>query len=267
MEVETIREPVRKRWWIYITASFFALFALYYSLMSVISSSHKISAINREFGYRPTKNDSITDNRIFSDSAFVRLNREKAFFQSRNIMAETDSISLSLNLADSTAILEINGVTVHMAKLLKMSVSKVLYKADEYAISSMLSVPFTVKENYGTIKKEPLMLKIAPKDSSEYKPDILPDTTKAAAVNYMMEMDNGFRLYVYQDTGDDAGGALNRFIFDAGDRFKNIWNIIKSIALLKVPEYHPAIRVRLKKTDARIIYRALPVHGQIALYR
>jgi hypothetical protein len=182
-------------------------------------------------------------------------------------MAETDSICLAINLSDSTATLEINGVTVHKAKLLKIKAPKILYKAEEYAISSMLSVPFSVTGNFATIKKEPLMLKIAPKDTSEYKPDILPDTTNSAAVNFIMELDHGFRLYVYQDTGDDAGGAFNRMMFDLGDRFSNIWSLVKSIALFKVPEYHPSIRLRLKKTDARIIYRALPVNGQIALYR
>ncbi|MGD0582651.1 MAG: hypothetical protein ABR974_06860 [Bacteroidales bacterium] len=264
MEAETNPEPGRRRWWICIIVALFALFTLYYSVMAIISSSRKISALNLEYGYKPAENTT-TDNRIFSDSAFVSLNREKAYFQARNIMAETDSISLSLNLSDSTALLEINGVTVHKAKLLKIDISKVFSRADEYAVSAMLSVPFTVKENYGTIKKEPLMLKIAPKDTSEYKPDILPDTTNSSAVNYMMETENGFRLYVYQE--EDAGGALSRFVFDAGDRFKNIWDIIKSIALFKVPEYHPAIRLRMKKVDARIIYRALPAHGQISLFR
>lgn len=266
MEIESPKVTGRKKLWPLIMASVFIVFVLYYCIMSVISSSRKVSAINKEFGFKQPENTSI-DKRLFSDSSYVKLNRERAFYLSRNLMAETDSISLALNLDDSSAILEINGVAVHKARLTSLKISNVLYWADEYAISSMLSVPLTVIENHSTIAKEPLMLKVAPKDTSEYKPDILPDTTNTAAVNYMMEMDNGFRLYVYQETGDAAGGALNRFIFDTWDRFGNIWTIIKSIARLKVPEYHPAIRLRMKKTDARIIYRALPVHGQIAVYR
>jgi hypothetical protein len=256
----------RRRWWLIILSSLFILFTLYYIVMAVLSSSQKMSAINEEFGYKADEKNPL-DSRIFSDSSFVKLNREKAYYQSRNIMAETDSISLALNLSDSTATLEINGVTVHKAKLLKIDAPKILYKGNEYAISSMLSVPFSVTDNFGTIMKEPLMLKVAPKDTSEYKPDILPDTTNSAAVNYIMQLDHGFRLYVYQDTGDDAGGAMNRLIFDLRDRFDQIWTIMKSIAGFKVPEYHPSIRLRMKKTDARIVYRALPRHGQIALFR
>ncbi len=266
MTAESENGSGRKRWGLIIISSLFILFTLYYIVMAVLSSSRKISAINEEFAYKKDEKNA-PDSRIFSDSAYVKLNREKAYFQSRNIMAETDSISLALNLADSTATLEINGVTVHKARLLKIDAPKILYKGDEYAISSMLSVPFTVMDNFGTILKEPLMLKVAPKDTSEFKPDILPDTANHAAVNFVMRLDHGFSLYVYQDTGDDAGGVMNRFIFDIRDRFNGIWSIIKSIAGFKVPEYHPSIRLRMKKTDARIIYRALPRNGQIALFR
>jgi calcineurin-like phosphoesterase family protein len=110
------------------------------------------------------------------------------------------------------------------------------------------------------------MIKIAPKDTSEYKPDILPDTSRIEAVNFMMEMENGFRLYVYQQN-DEEGGGLRKYFFDVNDRFKNIAAIFGKILVFKVPEYHPAIRIKMERADARIIYRALPRHGQIAIYR
>jgi hypothetical protein len=265
-----ITEPVltvpKKRKGLVIAASVFSLFVLYYTIMALISPAVKISAINSEFGYKQPENTTV-DKRIFTDSAFIALNREKAYNQARITMAETDSICLSLNLSDSTAILEIKGVAVNISKISRMNITKVLYKADEYALSSMLSMPFTMNSAYSTIKKEPVMLKIAPKDTSEYKPDILPDTTKKESVNYFLQMDNGFRLYVYQDDDEKSGGSLGRFLFDINDRFRNSWDLIKSICVFRVPEYHPAIRIRLPKADAKIIYRALPRKGQIALYR
>lgn len=266
MEEEIKQERGKMRLVISAITAFFMLIVIYYTIMALISPSVRISAINNEFGYIPPENTTI-DRRIFSDSAFVRLNRDKAFTQARITMAETDSICLALNLTDSTAILEINGVEVHKAKLSYIHVSKVLKKADEYAVSSLLSIPFTVKEDFSTIRKEPLMIKIAPKDTSEYKPDILPDTARIEAVNYMMEMENGFRLYVYQQNNEEGGGGLRRYFFDVNDRFKNIAAIFGSIFTFKSPEYHPAIKVKMERADARIIYRALPRHGQIALYR
>jgi hypothetical protein len=265
MEEQVKQVPGKSRVAALIIAVIFSLILVYYLIMALISSSNKISAINTEFGYKPAENTTI-DERIFSDSAFVKLNRDKAYNQARITMAETDSVCLALNLSDSTAILEINGVEVHRAKLSYISLSRVLVNADEYAVSQMLSKPFIVQEDYSTIKKEPLMIKIAPKDTSEYKPDILPDTARIEAVNYMMEMENGFRLYVYQQNDDDGGG-FRKYFFDLNDRFKNVVAIFKDILVFRVPEYHPAIRIKMERTDARIIYRALPRQGAIALYR
>jgi hypothetical protein len=265
MAEEIKQEPGTVKIAVNAIVALFILVVLYYSIMALISPSVKISAINSEFGYKPAENTEI-DERIFSDSTFVRLNRDKSYNQARITMAETDSICLALNLSDSTAILEINGVEVHRARLSNIRMSKVLTKADEYALSSMLSAPFTIREDFSTIKKEPLMIKIAPKDTSEYKPDILPDTSRIEAVNFMMEMENGFRLYVYQQN-DEEGGGLRKYFFDVNDRFKNIAAIFGKILVFKVPEYHPAIRIKMERADARIIYRALPRHGQIAIYR
>jgi hypothetical protein len=268
METEITQAPSDRKTVFYVIVSVLSAFVVYYFIMALVSPAVKISSITNEFGYkRPEKTITATDLRIFSDSAFVKLNREKAFYLARAIMAETDSICLALNLADSSAILEINGVTLHKAKIIRKRISKVFNKADEYAISSMLSAPFTIKKDFATIKKEPLMIKMAPKDTSEYKPDILPDTTSSEPVNYMLETENGFRLYVYQDIGEKSGGGLRRFLFDINDRFKNSSDIIKSIFVLKIPEYHPYIRIRMSAADAKIIFRALPRHGQIAVYR
>ncbi|HVN57154.1 MAG TPA: hypothetical protein VMT63_02550 [Bacteroidales bacterium] len=262
MEAETTVESGRKRIWIWILPGLFLAFTAYYATMCVISSSRRVREINSLYGYKPGEKNNI-DIRLFTDSAFIKLNREKAYYQSRNLLAERDSIYLSLNLPDSAAYLEINGVTVHTSRLEKFSLCKAMTGADEYAVSSMLSMPLTIKASRSTIQKEPVMLKIAPKDTSEYKPDILPDTTNSAPVNYYLEMDNGFRIYVYES---ESSGMIDRLKFDIDDRLKNSWTILKSIATFKVPEYHPSIRLRMKKADARIIYRALPVHGQIALF-
>jgi hypothetical protein len=268
METEIKQTSSDRNTSFYLIVAVVSAYVVYYSVMSIVSPGRKISSINKEFGYKQPENPSAaTDLRIFSDSAFVALNRGKAYFQSRLVMAESDSISLALNLADSSAILEINGVTVHKAKITRKRISKVFNKADEYAVSSMLSTPLNVKSNFATIQKEPVMIKMAPKDTSEYKPDILPDTTSSEPVNFMLETENGCRLYVYQDIGEKTGGGLSRFLFDINDRFNNSWDIIKSIFVLKVPEYHLYIKIRMTKADAKIIYRALPRHGQIAVYR
>jgi hypothetical protein len=268
METEITQGSTKRKIAFYVAIAAISVFVIYYVIMSLLGPAVKISSINNEFGFKqPENTKSPADIRIFTDSAFVKLNRERAFYQARIVMAGTDSISLALNLADSSATLEINGAAVHKAKITRKRISKVFNRSDEYAISSLLSAPFTVKSYFSTIRKEPVMIKIAPKDTSEYKPDILPDTASSEPVNYMLETENGFRLYVYQDIEEKSGGRLSRFLFDIGDRFKNAWGILKSIFTLRVPEYHPYIRIRMKKKDAKIIFRALPRNGQIAVYR
>jgi hypothetical protein len=237
----------------------------YYSVMSMISPVRKLEAIKSEFGPKGSEKNDI-NQKILSDTTYLRLLKEKAFLQSRVVMAETDSIYLTINLADSTANLEISGVVVHRAKMTSVQASKFLLKGNDNAVLSMLATPFTIMHAIATIKKEPLMIKMAPKDTSEYKPDIMPDTSIAEPVNYILEMNKGIRIYVYQKETTKFADKLNQFKFDLNDRIRDTWNSLRRVAVFKVPEYHPYIKMRLPRTDAKIIYRALPKNGQIAVF-
>jgi hypothetical protein len=248
-----------------IIGSFLLVILGYFTIMSVRAPAKKLDEIRAKFGLQTTQENKI-DERFYSDSAFTAMLKEKAFLQARISMAETDSVYMTLNLADSTANLEISGVAVHSAKISEIKISGILRSGNDYEISAMLSTPMNVISDFASIKKEPLMIKMAPKDTSEFKPDIIPDTTDYEPVNYILEMDNGIRLFVYQDTDTITSDKNNLFIFDLNNRLKNTWSSLKSIVRFRVPEYHPFIRIRLPKADAKILYRATPRHGQIAVY-
>jgi hypothetical protein len=247
-----------------ISGGLIAAFLLYYAVMSVLSPLSKLKEIREEYGSNEQSKESVPG--IKSDSMYVNLLREKSFLQSRIAMAETDSIYLTLDLPDSIARLEISGVTVHASKISRMRTSKILRTGDETLIYSMLSTPLSIVKAFATIKKEPLMIKMAPKDTSEYKPDIIPDTSDVEPVNYLLEMNNGIRIYVYQSGDTSSVSKNNRFMFDMNDRIRNFFSSLKSVMLFKVPEYHPFIKIELPKADAKIMYRAIPRKGQIALY-
>jgi hypothetical protein len=239
-------------------------FAIYYSIMSMLSPGRKLEEIKNEFiGNASEKNES--EQQILTDSTYLKFLKEKAFLQSRLVMAQTDSIYLSINLEDSTINLEISGVVVHKAKINSIKISKILSGSD-YSILSMLSTPFIISSSIATIKKEPVMLKMAPKDTSEYKPDIMPDTSIAEPVNYILELNHGIRIYVYQADKTKFVDKMSQFKFDLKDRLTDTWSSLKSISVLKVPEYHPFIKIKLPRTDAKIIYRAIPKNGQIAVF-
>jgi hypothetical protein len=266
METEISNSPSGRRTALLVIGSIVLAFIVYYSIMLLMSPGRKLTAIKNEFGPKPDEK-TVVDERIYSDSAYLKLLKEKAFLQSRIAMAETDSIYLTIDLSDSTANIEISGVVVHTAKMSEIIASRILQTGNENIILAMLSTPFTISGSIATIKREPVMLKMAPKDTSEYKPDIMPDTSITEPVNYILEMVDGTRLFIYQEENLKAGDRRSRFMFDLKDRLRNTLSSLKSVALFKVPEYHPYLKLKLPRADAKIIYRAVPKNGQVAVFR
>jgi hypothetical protein len=256
--------PQRKRAFI-VLGIVILVFMVYYSIMNILGPEKKLTSISEEYGVKQDQKKKI-DEGIYSDSAYLALLKEKAWLQSKTLMAETDSIYLTINLEDSTANIEISGVVVHVSKISRIAVSKILKKGNKNAVLTMLSTPLTITSSFATIKKEPVMIKMAPKDTSEYKPDIMPDTSITEPVNYILNMTDGIRIYIYQEEHVKAGDMMNQLLFDIKERLRDTWIDIKSIILFKVPEYHPFIKLKLPRGDAKIIYRALPKNGQISVY-
>jgi len=155
---------------------------------------------------------------------------------------------------------------VHTAKIREIQMSRILRSGDVNLITSMLATPGNIVRDFATIQKEPLMIKMAPKDTSEFKPDIIPDTSDYEPVGYILEMERGLRIFVYQAEQDTAPDRRQLRMFDLKDRMRNTWSSMKKVTVFKVPEYRPYIKLRLPRADAKIIYRAIPRKGQVAVY-
>jgi len=237
----------------------------YYTVMCMMSPGKKLEELRKEYSAKSNDKNN-TDKQINRDPAYLKLLKEKAFLQSRIAMAETDSSYLTINMSDSSANLEICGVVVHKSKMSSIKTSKILSATDENAVLSLLSAPFTILSSSSTIPKEPIVIQMAPKDTSEYKPDVVPDTTLTEPVNYILETKQGVRLYVYQQEKDKMNERIAQAKFDLDDKIKDTWNSIRSVAAFKIPEYHLFIKIKLPRADAKIIYRAIPRNGQIALF-
>jgi hypothetical protein len=265
METENANKPSVRKITFLILVIICLSFIVYYSVMSMLGPSRKLTELKQEFSAEQQEKKK-DNNKVFTDTAYLRLIKERAFLQSRIIMAQTDSIYLTINLADSSMNLEISGVVVHKARMSSFKASRILTNGNENIVYSMLSTPFTITSALATIKKEPVMMKMAPKDTSEYKPDIMPDTSITEPVNYIMEMTNGTRIFVYQEEEEKRSDRITLLKFDLNDRLHQTWKALKRVAVFKVPEYHLFIRIRLPRADAKIIYRALPKNGQISLF-
>jgi hypothetical protein len=264
METEKEYTSADRKYKIILWIAIVLCFLIYYSVMTLLAPAKKYKELKNIYGFRQDEKKPV-DERIFIDSTYLSLLKEKSFLQSRVAMAESDSIYLTVDMPDSTVNLEINGVVVHKADIKKMKVSRMLSAKNDYVILSMLSNPFTISKNMASIEKEPLMIRMAPKDTSEFKPDIIPDTADYEPVNYIMEMDNGTRLFIYQEGKLRTGDGIRLFIFDLRYRLITAGNTFLRVVTFRVPDYQPFIKLRIPRTDAKIIYRALPEHGQIAV--
>ena len=265
METENKNRKHRGKIALIVLISLILIFIVYYSVMSMISPVRKLAEIKNEIGIKTAEKNGI-EQKILKDSSYLRLLKERNFLQSRIVMAQTDSIYLTLNLIDSIANLEISGVVVHKAKMSHIETSKMLIADHDNSLLSIMPSPFIISQSFATIKKEPVMIKMAPKDTSEYKPDIMPDTSITEPVNYILVMKSLIRIYVYQNENVKLNDRISQFKFDLNDRLRDTWSALKSVSTLKVPEYHPFIKIKLSRTDAKIIYRSIPKNGQIAVF-
>jgi hypothetical protein len=292
METENAKKNSVRKILLLILIFLWTSFLVYFAVMMMLAPLRKMEELKKEYGQvqteRPAterkegsktlttkkvkeadRKDQIKDDverRFLTESEYVNKLRIRAFLQSKIVMAETDSIYLTINLVDSTMNLEISGVVVHSATMKSFRASSILENGNEDIISSMLSTPLTIASDLATIKKEPVMIKMAPKDTTEYKPDIMPDTSLTEPVNYILEMTNGIRIYVYQDEHEKKIDRQTALKFDWDDRMKQVLDALKSIMVFKVPDYHPFIRIRVPRADAKIIYRAIPKYGQITVF-
>lgn len=264
METENINKHSFGKVTLLIVLSICTVIIVYYSVMSVLAPGRKLEELKNEFAAeKPEK--KAADVKPDTDTTFLRMQKERAFLQSKVVMAETDSIYLTINLADSTMNLEISGVIVHRARISSFKASSIL-TGNESIVSTMLSTPLTIASSLATIKKEPVLIKMAPKDTTEYKPDIMPDTSITEPVNCILEMTNGTRIYIYQNENDKRADRMSQLRFDLNDRLHQTWEAIRRITVFKVPDYHPFIRIKMPRSDAKIIYRAIPKNGQIAVF-
>lgn len=268
----SVQEPIPaesgSKWKIIRHIFYFLLsgIVIYYFIISTISPVLYTREINSLYGPDSTMM-APPANRFLADSLYVGLSHDLAFLQASNRMAASDSIGLTVNLYDSTIILGINGVTMRSMPVISYEIPGSLRGVDHYALSKFLSEPIPVESSEATIVKEPLMVKIAPRDTAEASalPIIAPDTSGVAPVFFRLRLGNGVNLVFLQEKGEDRKSltARRQFLFRRSLRVAATG--LKHAATLKIPPYEPEIRIEVSKVDARIIYRAIPNRGEVVL--
>lgn len=258
-----MRKPIKIT--LYTTATLVLTMAVAYTILKLIAFQKAISNIEQHVAKEFSKQKKTVEWVKDPDSTLKNLLTDKAYYNALITASKTDSIFLTINIPDSTVSLIIKGVVVHKAKAQHIKVSPLFSAINPPLLIQGLSVPFTITRHTSTIPKVPLMTKIAPRDTSEYTPDVIPDTTDLEPVNFILELKPNVLLYFYESNPTQSSDGFNQFKFDLRERTWTVVQDAKRILKLKIPVYKPYIRFRLGKKDAKVIYRAIPNQGQVVL--
>lgn len=260
------------KWVLRIAIGMAALFIFYYVIMTAvipvnrfrISVDQQKPARNKVFlPYIPwqyTVSDSIRQRA-------VNLVSRESFLLSRMELTESDSISLTISLRDSTACLVVQGVTIFTSKIEYFEVSPVLLKSDPFVLSHWLSTPFVVDTHYSSIPKVPVLYKKAPKDTLEALSQLEPDPLKddLDPVYFRLLLTRGLTLTVEQSEVPENGDLT--LLKNYRKKLKRLdrQNIAGNLFRFRPVNFTPGIKIVLDKKSARVIYRAIPVDALVAV--
>ena len=250
--------------WLIIAGSLIMLFIVYYLVMAVSAVNRTVNEFDNAYFASLEQKEGDTIN-LCAIPGYIDMIRDKAFLGSQVKLAESDSIGLLINVRDSVIQLLIKGLPVRTIAIDEYDISPFFERANQEAIYSMLSTPLTITGMQATFMKDPVSVKIAPKDTSQTVESVKPDTTDFEAVFFTLETDRNIRFFFEQQEDTVGADRRARFFFDLKDRTRSASATMKSVVRLKTPPYVPYIKIWIPKAEAKIIYRAIPREGLIVL--
>jgi hypothetical protein len=250
--------------WLIIATSLLALFIIFYLVMSVSAVNRSVRVFDNTYFASLDQKEDDTIN-LCSIPGYIDMIRDKAFLSSQVKMAESDSVGLLINTRDSTIQLLIKGLPVRTVAIDDYNISPFFSRANQEAIYSMLSTPLTITGMQATFMKDPVSVKIAPRDTSEVVVSEKPDTTDFEAVFFTLDTDRNIRFFFEQQEDTIGADRRARFFFDLKDRSRNASANMRAVVRLQTPPYVPYIKIWIPKAEAKIIYRAIPREGLIVL--
>lgn len=253
-----------KNKWYYIAGAILVILIGWYLVRSVSAVNSTVRSFDNAYFASLDQKESDTINQC-SIPGYIDLIRRKAFLSSQVRMAESDSIGLLINMRDSIIQLLIKGLPIRAVKISEYDISPFFERVNQEAVYSMLSAPLMITGMQATFRKDPLHIKIAPKDTTEATVDARPDTTDYEPVFFTLDTDHNIRFFFEQQEDTVRADRRARFFFDLRDRARNAMATMKAVARFDTPPYTPYIKIWIPKAEAKIVYRAIPREGQIVL--
>jgi hypothetical protein len=197
----------------------------------------------------------------------IKLEKERDFENNRLSLANQDSIYLVINVPERSIAIEIKGVQVHTASILRTEADQKIALISHEHLSPWLSEPFVLKKYLATIPKIPIVIKEAPKDTIEAqklssKP-LPPDSTIVLTSLYF---DRNLVIEINQD-----GEPVEREFTTVADyKAKRNEYLPETTTMAKLlnpgaTDQPLTIRLIVSAVDARSIYRAIPSHTSLVL--
>jgi hypothetical protein len=193
---------------------------------------------------------------------------EEAYLNSLNKLAAQDSITLAIDLPDSSVSLCIKGVLVRRCQLVHFRKSFAIrhFKSRD-SLAQWLYPPFTVMKQFATVPKAPIRMLRAPKDSSEARVYAQEETKpiEEKDVHFILECSRGLNLRFEQTQTADVQSWREKWKFEMERIFEQARYTLKALHSGQMPQQQLWIEMNVSPEDAKAIYRALPKKAGIAL--
>ena len=194
------------------------------------------------------------------------LKRDEKYLQSKLNLVDDDSMYLVLDLGQKSAVLELKGVSLHESPILDYKVSNTIKNQSEESLLNWVDKPFVLKDDDSTIPKVSFFVKIAPKDTIEAaRTEEIPAPPKRGDVYVVMDFDRNLRLIIEQNEKPDKGGSDTISSLKWKYRKKEIIKSLNALIHFQRELAKPTIEIVLSKTDATMLYRALPYKPKLLL--
>jgi hypothetical protein len=195
-----------------------------------------------------------------------QLLRDKAFLTARLSMAANDSIGVTLNLQDSLVQMEVKGVVLRQVHFHEAEISRFFRSFNPAVYTKTFSKPFKISEFGGTIIKEPITVKKAPKDSIEAAKNVTEvDTTKIEFVEWHMLLNHSIIVSFVQSDRNFKKIDKSALQYRYERYYSALMRNIRDMLHLRKTDFYPQITIFIPKNEAKSFYRALSKKGEVVI--
>ncbi len=208
--------------------------------------------------------EKVTSGSEEDQLALFELKKAENLLRSRFNLASEDSMYLVIDLVDKTACIELKGVPLHKSKIFDFTVSNSIRMFHTEQLLHWIGQPFTLKNAISTIARVPIAVVNAPKDTIEANSNtVLPSAPVREDVYIILNFDRNLQLIVQQEEISEGKSRVDSLKLSY--KKKEIDRTVKSLATFKRELVLPQIVITLKKSEATILFRALPLKPKMVL--